>query len=166
MPGIRVITQWSSGIELRSVPLLGDGRRNPGVEQPAPALSSPTQTGFRQWENILSMDAEPSSKLAEVLGALAIELQARTDSAATLRCIVDASVDIVPGARWAGISLIQGRRVKSEVPTDPIVAELDQLQTDLDEGHVSAPCASITPCTLRTCPPKRGGHGLFDVPRH
>jgi hypothetical protein len=84
------------------------------------------------------MNAEPSSKLAEMLGALAIELQARTDPAATLRGIVDASVDIVPGARWAGISLIQGRRVKSEVPTDPIVAELDQLQTDLDEG----PCIS------------------------
>lgn len=84
------------------------------------------------------MNAGPSSKLAEVLGSLAIELQARTDPAATLRGIVDASVDIVPGARWAGISLIQGRRVRSEVPTDPIVAELDQLQTDLGEG----PCIS------------------------
>jgi GAF domain/ANTAR domain len=84
------------------------------------------------------MNAEPSSNLAEVLGALAIELQGRTDPAAILRGIVDASVDIVPGARWAGISLIQGRRVRSEVPTDPIVAELDQLQTDLGEG----PCIS------------------------
>ena len=84
------------------------------------------------------MNAEPSSKLAEVLGALAIELQARTDPAATLRGIVDASVDIVPGSRWAGISLIHGRRVQSEVSTDPIVTELDQLQTDLGEG----PCVS------------------------
>jgi hypothetical protein len=76
--------------------------------------------------------------LAEVLGALAIQLQAQPDKAATLRGIVDAAVDVVPGARWAGISLIQGRRVHSEVPTDPIVAELDQLQTDLGEG----PCIS------------------------
>jgi hypothetical protein len=84
------------------------------------------------------MNAEPSSKLVEVLGALAIELQARTDPAATLRGIVDASVDIVPGARWAGISSIQGRRVQSGESTDPIAAELDQLQTDLGEG----PCIS------------------------
>jgi hypothetical protein len=80
------------------------------------------------------MNAEPTSKLAEVLGALAIQLQAQPDAAATLRGIVDAAVDIVPGARWAGISLIHSRRVQSEVPTDPIVAELDQLQTDLGEG--------------------------------
>jgi hypothetical protein len=53
------------------------------------------------------MNAEPASRLAEVLGSLAIELQARTDTAATLRGIVEAAVDIVPGARWAGISLIQ-----------------------------------------------------------
>jgi putative methionine-R-sulfoxide reductase with GAF domain len=80
------------------------------------------------------MTAEPTSKLVEVLGALAIQLQAQPDAAATLRGIVDAAVDVVPGARWAGISLINGRRVQSEVPTDPIVAELDQLQTDLGEG--------------------------------
>ena len=85
------------------------------------------------------MNAEPTSKLAEVLGTLAIQLQAQPDAATTLRGIVDAAVDIVPGARWAGISLIRGRRVQSEVPTDPIVAELDQLQTDLGEG----PCASV-----------------------
>jgi putative methionine-R-sulfoxide reductase with GAF domain len=65
---------------------------------------------------------------------VAIELQAQPDTATTLRGIVDAAVDVVPGARWAGISLIQGRRVQSEVPTDPIVAELDQLQTELGEG--------------------------------
>jgi len=69
-----------------------------------------------------------------VLGALAIQLQAQPDSAATLRGIVDAAVDVVPGARWAGISLIQGRQVQSAVPTDAIVAELDQLQSDLGEG--------------------------------
>ena len=74
------------------------------------------------------------SELAQVLGALAIEMQAQTDAAATLHSIVEAAVSIVPGARWAGISLIEGRHVRSEVPTDPKVAELDQLQTDLAEG--------------------------------
>jgi putative methionine-R-sulfoxide reductase with GAF domain len=81
------------------------------------------------------MNAGPSrSELAQVLGALAIEMQAQTDSAATLRSIVEAAVSIVPGARWAGISLIEGRHVRSEVPTNPRVAELDQLQTALGEG--------------------------------
>jgi GAF domain-containing protein len=76
--------------------------------------------------------------LAEALGALAIELQAQTGTPATLRVIVDAAVTIVPGTCWAGISLIEGHRVTSQVPTDPIVAELDQLQTALGEG----PCLS------------------------
>jgi hypothetical protein len=84
------------------------------------------------------MKAESTSKLAEVLGALAIQLQAQRDAAAILRGIVDAAGDIVPGARWAGISVVHGRRVQSEVPTHPIVAELDQLQTDRDW-----PCVSV-----------------------
>ena len=87
---------------------------------------------------IVDADSSSSNKLAEVLGALAIELQAQIDTAATLRVIVDAAVTIVPGARWAGISLIKGHRVTSQVPTDPIAAELDQLQTDLNQG----PCLS------------------------
>jgi transcriptional regulator with GAF, ATPase, and Fis domain len=85
------------------------------------------------------MNAEPTSKLAEVLGTLAIQFRAQPDAATTLRGIVDAAVDIVPGARWLGISLIHRRRVQSEVPTDPIVAALDQLQTDLGEG----PCVTV-----------------------
>jgi hypothetical protein len=56
----------------------------------------------------------------------------------TLRAIVDGSVSLVPGTRWAGISMIQGRSVSAEVPTDPLVAVLDELQTALDEG----PCIS------------------------
>jgi GAF domain-containing protein len=56
----------------------------------------------------------------------------------TLQSIVQAAARIVPGARWAGISVIQGRIVISQVPTSALVAELDQLQTDLNEG----PCLS------------------------
>ena len=40
----------------------------------------------------------------------------------------------MPGARWAGISLIQGRQVVAKVPTDPIVAKLDELQSALGDG--------------------------------
>ncbi|BBW99981.1 response regulator receiver protein [Mycolicibacterium moriokaense] len=76
--------------------------------------------------------------LAQTLGNLAVEMQAQRGSTDTLRTIVDAAAEIVPGARWAGISLIEGRRVIPEVPTDPIVAKLDDLQTELGDG----PCLS------------------------
>ncbi len=76
--------------------------------------------------------------LAQVMGDLAIELEKQADTHSTLLNIVDGAVALVPGARWAGISLIQGHQITSEAPSDTIVAELDQLQTTLDEG----PCLS------------------------
>ncbi len=72
--------------------------------------------------------------LAQTLGNLAVEMQAQRDSTDTLRTIVDAAAEIVPGARWAGISVIEGNRVVAEVPTDPIVAKLDDLQSELGDG--------------------------------
>jgi ANTAR domain/GAF domain len=81
---------------------------------------------------------EQPSALAQLLGELAIEIQDQTDKQATLRAITLGAVTIVPGARWAGISLIDGRGVRSEVPSDALVAELDEAQTLLDEG----PCLS------------------------
>jgi hypothetical protein len=43
-------------------------------------------------------------------------------------------VAIVPGVRWAGISLIRGRTVQPRVPTHPLVAKIVELQSELDEG--------------------------------
>jgi transcriptional regulator with GAF, ATPase, and Fis domain len=76
--------------------------------------------------------------LTRILGDLAVELQGQLDAEATLEAIVQSSVGLVPGARWAGISLIEGRKVSSRAPTDDLVAELDGLQTSLNEG----PCLS------------------------
>jgi hypothetical protein len=59
------------------------------------------------------MNGETSNKLAEALGALAIELQAQTGTPATLRVIVDAAVTIVPGTCWAGIDRSDSRRTRS-----------------------------------------------------
>lgn len=78
--------------------------------------------------------ADSRHRLAHTLGDLAVHMQAQQDSADILRTIVDAAAGIVPGARWAGISLIEGRRVVAVVPTDPIVAKLDELQTELGDG--------------------------------
>lgn len=73
-------------------------------------------------------------RLARVLGDLAVEMQTQKGSADTLQSIVKAGADVVPGARWAGISLLEGKRVVPEVPTDPIVAKLDELQSELGDG--------------------------------
>lgn len=72
--------------------------------------------------------------LARTLGDLAVQMQAQKSTAGTLRAIVDAAAHLVPGARWAGISRIRGRQVVAVVPTDPIVAKLDELQSELRDG--------------------------------
>jgi GAF domain-containing protein len=76
--------------------------------------------------------------LAQLLGDLAVEIQDQTDRRTTLRVIVEAAVVMVPGARWAGVSLIEGRHVRAEAPSDAIVAALDEAQIMLNEG----PCLS------------------------
>jgi GAF domain-containing protein len=65
-------------------------------------------------------------------------MHAQLDTAALLETIVGASVSIVPGARWAGISQVDGREIIPRVATDPLVAELDALQRRENEG----PCLS------------------------
>jgi transcriptional regulator with GAF, ATPase, and Fis domain len=75
-----------------------------------------------------------ADELARIFGDLAVRLEEQSDAESTLQAIVHSSVDLVPGARWAGISMIDGRQVRPRVPTDPLVAELDGLQTALDEG--------------------------------
>ncbi|MGW0163501.1 GAF and ANTAR domain-containing protein [Mycobacterium sp. NPDC003323] len=78
------------------------------------------------------------SDLAQVLGDLAITMQNQGDTESTLESVVKGAVDIVPGTKWAGISLIEGRTVEPRAPSDPVVAKLDILQGELNEG----PCLS------------------------
>lgn len=80
------------------------------------------------------MTDKSHADLAQILGDLAVEMQNNIDSESTLQSIVDGAVAIVPGARWAGISLIEGRKVTPRAPSDLLVAELDKLQSTLDEG--------------------------------
>jgi len=55
--------------------------------------------------------AENGRQLARILGELAVEMQAQEGTAETLQAIVEGAVHHVPGARWARISMIQGRQV-------------------------------------------------------
>jgi len=72
--------------------------------------------------------------LTQFFGNLAVELQSEPDSEATLQAIVTSASTTVPGARWSEVSLIRGNIVDSRAPSDPIVAELDALQNDLNDG--------------------------------
>lgn len=80
------------------------------------------------------MPTQSSRQLARTLGDLAVRMQAQKDTGETLHIIVEAATAIVPGARWVGISLIQGRKVLVKAPTDPIAAKLDELQNELGDG--------------------------------
>jgi GAF domain-containing protein len=80
------------------------------------------------------MVGTPNADLAKALGDLAVEMQSKVDTEATLQSIVEGAVALVPGTRWAGVSLIQGRAVEARVPSDPLVAKLDALQSELNEG--------------------------------
>lgn len=72
--------------------------------------------------------------LAKAFADLAAELQLKKGSTDTLQSIVQSAARIVPGARWAGISLVDGEAVVPKVPTSPTVAELDRMQSDLNDG--------------------------------
>src|SRR3712207_714531 len=78
--------------------------------------------------------ARGTGRLAHILGDLAVQMQAGTGSSDTLRVMVEGATHIVPGDRLAGISFIEGLKVTSQVPTDPLVAKLDELQTELNDG--------------------------------
>ncbi|WP_445183153.1 GAF and ANTAR domain-containing protein [Pseudonocardia sp. Cha107L01] len=77
-------------------------------------------------------------ELAQRMSELAIGLRIEDNRDGTLRAIVHGALELVPGARWAGICLIQGKRVTLEASSHDLVVELDQLQSDFGEG----PCVS------------------------
>jgi GAF domain-containing protein len=77
-------------------------------------------------------------ELAQRMSELAIGLRAEDNRDGTLRAIVHGALDLVPAASWAGICLIQGKRVTVEASSHDLVFELEQLQSDVGEG----PCVS------------------------
>lgn len=81
------------------------------------------------------MSSTPNTRgLARTLGNLAVEMENQLDAEAVLQTVVAGAVAVVPGVRWAGISLITGHAIEARVPTDPLVAKLDALQSELDDG--------------------------------
>jgi GAF domain-containing protein len=73
--------------------------------------------------------------LGRVLGQIARTFQeGHGDVERTLRSITTAAVGAVPGAEFASISFVTGRRVHARGATSPRAGEIDDLQTELDEG--------------------------------
>ena len=82
----------------------------------------------------MTMSTPSRSYLARTLGTLAVAMENQLDAESVLHTITTGAVAIVPGVRWAGISLVRGRSIEARVPSDPLVTKLDALQSELDEG--------------------------------
>ncbi|GAB3734364.1 GAF and ANTAR domain-containing protein [Amycolatopsis oliviviridis] len=73
--------------------------------------------------------------VSAALGSIARTLQAEPDVESTLAAIVKAAVDHVPGADYAGISLVERkRRIRTVAPTDEVVATIDEVQYRTGQG--------------------------------
>lgn len=78
--------------------------------------------------------------LAQRMGDLARHLQEQNSVDDTLQSIVHAAVDTVPGARYAGISVVEGRTtVRTPIVSDELVAEVDRAQIECGAG----PCLDV-----------------------
>jgi GAF domain-containing protein len=79
---------------------------------------------------------EPGGELtlAEALSSVVRTLESEPDVGRTVEHIVTAVVGTVPGTEEAGVSLLEHGRIRSVGPTSEIVAELDTLQHELQQG--------------------------------
>jgi GAF domain-containing protein len=79
--------------------------------------------------------------IAEALGEVARRLDAEPDVERTLKAVVAAAKENVPGVEFGGVSLVDRGEIKTVAPSDEIVTRIDKLQYKLGEG----PCVnSIT----------------------
>lgn len=72
--------------------------------------------------------------MAATLSDMARSMQAEPDVGTTLRAIVKAAAEYVPGAEHAGVALVERGRIRTVEPTSQLVEIIDQLQYDLHEG--------------------------------
>lgn len=72
--------------------------------------------------------------LAEVLSSVVRTLEPEPNLARTVEHIVRAVAATVPGTEFAGVFLLESGRIRSVAPTSELVARLDELQQELQEG--------------------------------
>lgn len=81
------------------------------------------------------VDEEHIEDLAMVLSRVARQLESQKGISDVLRLITSSSVETVPGADFAGITLVRGGRdVDSVAATNPLVVQADEAQEELGEG--------------------------------
>ncbi|MEU3880623.1 ANTAR domain-containing response regulator [Streptomyces californicus] len=73
-------------------------------------------------------------KFAEQIGVMAHDLLEQPSVDATLGRITGSAAELVAGCDAAGILVLSGQESASLAPTEPWVAELDQLQRKLGQG--------------------------------
>lgn len=74
-------------------------------------------------------------KMASFFAELSEELSSSLDGPLTFQRVVDRALEVVPGCDHCGLHLRSRRgKVESATSTDPIAAEADSLQDELQEG--------------------------------
>jgi hypothetical protein len=97
-----------------------------------PRVGEPAERG--QPSGSYSGDAA-TNELAETLSELARSLQGESSLDDTLHGITSAAVDTVPGARYAGVSEVLGRRrIETRAATSDVVAAVDRVQYETGQG--------------------------------
>ena len=86
----------------------------------------------RQAVGSTGQSAEPG--IARQLSELARELEADLTTEALLHHIVRASVTEVPGAQYAGITLVTGKDFATTAASGELVGRIDQVQYETGEG--------------------------------
>ncbi|MBV9383042.1 MAG: GAF and ANTAR domain-containing protein [Streptosporangiaceae bacterium] len=86
----------------------------------------------RQAVGSTGQSAEPGT--ARQLSELARELQADLTTEALLKHIVMAAVTEVPGAQYAGITLVTGKEFATTVASGELIERIDRMQYETGEG--------------------------------
>ncbi|MFF3531326.1 GAF and ANTAR domain-containing protein [Streptomyces rubiginosohelvolus] len=73
-------------------------------------------------------------RFAEQMGVMAQDLREQPSVDATLGRVTGAAVELVEGCEAAGVVVLGGQGPVSLTPSQPLVAELDELQGKLDQG--------------------------------
>ena len=98
-------------------------------------LADPAGHEVGQAAGELQPAAPPPEGLGTVMSRIARTLQEEHgDVERTLQSITTAAVTAVPGAEFAAVSLVAGRRVHPRGATSALAEEIDGLQTEYDQG--------------------------------
>jgi GAF domain-containing protein len=87
------------------------------------------------------------TELAARFAGLSQSLLGRRSDPVSLEMVAHRAVEVVPGCRWAGITMLRrGARGTSVASTGPVAARLDELQYALEEGPCLEAAGERTDC--------------------